>query len=128
MLNTSAKILVVDDMASLCEMQRMILVELGYNNVTVTSSVFNAKEHLRKARVDGTPFHLLLSDINMPGENGLELLKWVRASDMSSMPVIMVSSMGDLDHVMQAAELGATSFIVKPISKESVQAKLSKLK
>jgi two-component system, chemotaxis family, chemotaxis protein CheY len=128
MLRTSARILIVDDMDSLCELERALLNELGYYDVTAARDVASAKIMLQDAASKGFKFDVVLSDINMPGENGLEFLKWIRSQDsFVKTPVIMVSAVADLDNVMKAAERGATSFIVKPLVKDKLRQKLEKL-
>ncbi len=128
MLNAAAKILVVDDMASLCEMMKGMLSQLGYNDVTTVNSVDTAKVQMEAAQALGEPFKLVLSDINMPGATGLDFLQWIRAhADLKKTTVVMVSSMGDLDHVMKAAEFGTNGFLVKPVDLETLKARLEKL-
>lgn len=128
MLKTEAKILIVDDMDSLCQLERSYLNELGYQNVTAAKSVASAKTLLTEAASSSVPFDLVLSDISMPGEDGLEFLKWIRTHrEFDKVPVIMVSAVADLDNVMIAAERGANSFIVKPLQREKLKEKLGRL-
>lgn len=128
MLNTEARILIVDDMASICEQLREMLSVLGYMFVSVASDTKGAKEMITAASTENKPFHLVLSDINMPGESGLDLLKWLRSTPSTrATPLILVSSSGDIDNVMKGVELGTTAFIVKPVLLETLKAKLAKL-
>ena len=128
MLNTESRILIVDDMASICEQLREMLSELGYMFVSIAADTKNAKEMITVANAENKPFNLVLSDINMPGESGLDLLKWLRSTPSTkSTPLILVSSSGDIDNVMKGVQLGTTAFIVKPVLVETLKAKLAKL-
>ena len=128
MLNNEARILIVDDMASICEQLREMLSELGYMFVSVAADTKTAKEMITSANAENKPFHLVLSDINMPGESGLDLLKWLRSTPSTkATPLILVSSSGDIDNVMKGVQLGTTAFIVKPVLVETLKAKLAKL-
>ncbi len=66
---------------------------------------------------------LILSDINMPGMNGLELLG--RVKDMRpTLPVVMITAYGDDERRKAALELGASDFLAKPIDFSALKAKL----
>jgi DNA-binding response OmpR family regulator len=128
MLSSNSKILVVDDMKSLCEIFKSFLKQIGYTNVTAVNSVEEAKTELEVALTLKDPIKLVFSDINMPGATGLELLEWIRQHEqLKKTLVIMVSSMGDEEHVVKAAKLGTNGFLVKPVKLETLQARLEKL-
>ena len=128
MLNTEARILIVDDMASICEQLKEMLSSLGYKNMGIAANTSEAKEKITNALTENSPYSLVLSDINMPGENGLELLKWLRNTPSTKkIPLILISSSGDIDNVMKAVDLGTTAFIVKPVLLDTLKAKLAKL-
>lgn len=58
---------------------------------------------------------LVLTDIKMPRMNGMELLAWIKQQpELMNLPVIVLSSSGELDDIHQATELGASSYIVRP--------------
>ena len=65
-------------------------------------------------------FVLILSDINMPGMSGFELLHAIKAL-RPSLPVVMVSAYGDADHQARAASLGAEGFVAKPIDFDALR-------
>lgn len=60
-------------------------------------------------------FDLIIMDIRMPGMDGMEALKRIRALDMNTM-IIMISAYGDMDSVIDAMRLGANDFFAKPFS------------
>ncbi|ETR71221.1 MAG: Chemotaxis protein cheA [Candidatus Magnetoglobus multicellularis str. Araruama] len=107
--NTQEKtILVVDDSYSTREIERSILEVENYKVVTAS----NGKEALEKLSTN--PIDLVISDINMPIMNGLELVENIRkTSNFSSMPVVVVSSEEDPDIRKRFTRLGVASQIVK---------------
>ena len=75
----------------------------------------SAQEALRRAvEIEDPSLILILSDINMPGMSGLELLPMVRAA-RPDVPVIMITAYGDADTRRKAIERGAAGFLTKPI-------------
>ncbi len=112
--NPRAKnILVVDDDESIRQVICDILELEGYNCL-VSSSVSEAKTCL-----DENPFDLILSDINMPGESGIELVRYV-FDKYPDIATIMVT--GVVDHNLAEAvfELGVYDYITKPVSRSGV--------
>ncbi len=70
--------------------------------------------------------HLVLTDINMPTMNGLELLRRLKGdSRLCQIPVIVISTEGGKGTVMEAVELGAAGFIRKPFTPEQIREKLA---
>ncbi|BCD98268.1 response regulator [Marinagarivorans cellulosilyticus] len=70
---------------------------------------------------------LILSDWEMPGLSGEELLAWVRENPASaSIPFIMITSRGDRDHVMTAVKAGVNDYISKPFTPEELTRKVAK--
>jgi len=106
-------ILVVDDEESICQSLRGILSDEGYEVRTVGSS-----EDALKAIEEDVP-DLVLLDIWLPGMDGLEALKIIKA-ETPQVPVIMMSGHGTIETAVKATKLGAFDFIEKPISLEKV--------
>lgn len=106
-MDTEARILVVDDEASICEALKEVL---EYESYAVTT-VMRAEEAL-KLLADET-FDVLISDIKMPEMDGMELLEQVRK--LSDVPVIMITGHGDIDTAVSALKKGAFDFITKPL-------------
>jgi CheY-like chemotaxis protein len=60
---------------------------------------------------------LILLDLHLPGRGGLDLLSWIRKqSELADLPVVMFSGSGGADEINQAFELGASSYLVKPVA------------
>ena len=107
MSRPSAHILVVDDEENLCRILSKILREEGYE-VSVASSAEEALRVLSDESVDA-----VLTDIRMPGMDGLELLRRIKKEEPSP-AVIMMTAYPSIDGVVQAMKAGAYDYIQKP--------------
>jgi CheY-like chemotaxis protein len=112
MFNYSDKsILVTDDSA----IMRMFLV-LNLKRmlkVNITEAV-NGLDAL--AKLKSNTFDLLLTDMNMPEMNGAELVRWVRTGLNSDMPIIVITTMGEIKDRERGMELGANGYLTKPVN------------
>ncbi len=104
------QILVVDDEAAIRRLVCSILDEKGYKSFTA-SSVREAKAMLEEHR-----YQLLVTDIRMPGESGLELIRDARAS-CPDMATVVMSAIEDLDVAEAARDLGVYGYILKPLNR-----------
>lgn len=105
-------------------MFRIILKELGYDDITCCCSVDEAKELLEKE-----PFSLIFSDWHMPHSgSGLDLLRWVRATaGLANIPFIMITTETKKEKIYEAVKAGLQSYVFKPIHKDIVKQKLTDL-
>ena len=108
------KILVIDDEKPTLMMFRLTLAAYGYDVLTAENGqegvdVFNRERP-----------SIVLTDIKMPGMNGIEVLKQVKAIDPST-EVIVITGHGDMDLAIQALNLDATDFINKPIQRHLLE-------
>jgi CheY-like chemotaxis protein len=71
--------------------------------------------------------HVILCDINMPGVDGFDFLRWIRASHHRQIPVVMRSSSPIPVDVLKAYELGANSYVVKRIGLHAMEQRLSEI-
>jgi EAL domain-containing protein (putative c-di-GMP-specific phosphodiesterase class I) len=106
-------VLVVDDDEALSRALSRVLKLAGYE-VVVASNGASAVE-----TVMHRPFDVILSDIQMPGMSGVDLLSVVRAYDLD-VPVILMTGNPTLETAMEAVSLGALQYLVKPASNEEV--------
>lgn len=102
------RVLVVDDDALLRRLFTMTLKSAGFAVETAPDGA--AALHLLQTE----EFDVVLSDISMPGMNGLELLKQVRKRDLD-LPVILVTGQPDVSTAIQALEYGALKYLIKPV-------------
>ena len=119
------KILVVDDMAVMRKIIRKTLSGIGYENIEEADDGLPAWEVLEKMHESSTPIEFIVSDWNMPGMTGLDLLKKVRADDrFKALPFLMVTAEGEKGNVVLAVKAGGSNFIVKPFDAPTFKAKL----
>jgi putative nucleotidyltransferase with HDIG domain len=107
-------LLIVDDEQVIREVLTEKLTTAGY----ACSTAANSAEALRKIETDQT-FSLVLSDIDMPGQNGISLLKDIKTRN-PEMDVVMVTGVVDVDIAIQSIRLGASDYITKPFNLEEV--------
>ncbi len=106
-------LLIVDDEADLRDLIAELCRELT-DDVTTASDGVEALDLIRKKK-----FHAILSDINMPRMNGLQLLAEIRALGLDT-PFIILSAYGDKKNTVEALRLGAADFIDKPFDDEKL--------
>jgi two-component system, NtrC family, response regulator len=100
-------VLIVDDEAEILRTLKSFLGLCGFNVLTASSGI-EAIEAINSQKV-----HIVLSDISMPGMDGIELLKQIRSLDFS-IQVIMMTGFSTFNTTLVALENGATDYILKP--------------
>ena len=113
------KILVVDDEQDLCDILRFNLEAEGYEVLTATSGE-EALAIISRQQADGSPVHLLLLDVMMPGMSGFELARQLNGQ----VPVIFLTAKDTEDDVLRGFHLGADDYIAKPFSLKQVLARV----
>lgn len=109
---STRNILVVDDSATMRAMIVSVIESLGDHHIVEASSGFDALRFLPRSRID-----LILTDINMPDINGLELLSYLRKNpNYKDIPVFIISSEGSAKDIEKGKQLGADEYVVKPFS------------
>ncbi|MDA8403787.1 MAG: chemotaxis response regulator CheY [Desulfobacteraceae bacterium] len=122
-MNTSLKILVVDDFATMRRIMKNILKQLGYTNISEADDGTTALEEMKK-----TTYDLIISDWNMPKMTGLDLLKTVRADPVyKEVPFLMVTAEAQKQNVIEAVQAGVSNYVVKPFTAEAIAEKLDKI-
>lgn len=115
------KILVVDDDELIRELVRDILQMKGYRNVTLAGSAAEAQRCINDARL---PFDCFFLDIQMPGMNGIDLCRWIRAQPTYvRAPVVMLTVLSDIAFVDRAFAAGAFDYATKPIVRGQIHEK-----
>lgn len=102
------RILLVDDDANLLMLMWKVLENRGYSTVAVTT----AEEALEL--IQSEKFQVLITDISLPGLNGLELVRLVKKRD-ALIQVIVMTGFSAMQNAVEALELGATEYLVKPL-------------
>lgn len=109
-------IFLVDDSATILLSIASILTKAGY----AVEKAPNAEEALRKFQ-SGTKVDLLITDLNMPGMNGIELIREVRKlPDYKFMPILFLTTESRQSRKQEAKEAGATGWIVKPATADEL--------
>jgi len=122
MFPKETKILIIDDFTSLRQIVAKQLKELGFSNITEAEDIRKAWELINNAN---PPFGLILSDWNMPGGNGIDLLKRIRSDDRNKKtPFIMMTTESETSKIINAVMEGSNNFIVKPFNLEILKTKL----
>jgi two-component system chemotaxis response regulator CheY len=117
------KILVVDDFSTMRRIVRNLLKELGFTNVVEAE---DGVEALRRLRADA--FDFVVSDWNMPNMTGIELLREIRKDGtLKHLPVLMVTAEAKKENIIEAAEAGASGYVVKPFTAITLDEKLQKI-
>jgi two-component system, chemotaxis family, chemotaxis protein CheY len=121
--DTNMKFLVVDDFSTMRRIVRNLLKELGFVNVQEAEDGVDALNKLR-----GEAFEFVVTDWNMPNMTGLELLKAIRAdAALKHLPVLMVTAEAKKENIIEAAQAGASGYVVKPFTAATLDEKLKKI-
>jgi two-component system chemotaxis response regulator CheY len=117
------KILIVDDFSTMRRIIKNLLRDLGFNNTQEADDGLTALPMLK-----GGGFDFLVTDWNMPGMQGIDLLKEVRAdAELANLPVLMVTAEQKREQIVEAAQAGVNGYIVKPFTAQTLKEKLDKI-
>ena len=117
------KFLVVDDFSTMRRIIKNVLGDLGYSNVTEADDGSTAWPLLQQNHFD-----FLITDWNMPGMPGLDLLKAVRADDrLNGLPVLMLTAESKREQIAEAAQAGVNGYVIKPFTATTLQEKIEKI-
>ncbi len=125
MFPAETRILLVDDMTTMRKLVRRCLTDLGFTSVTEADDGETAWPMLESA-ASTIPFQLIISDWNMPKMQGIQLLKKVRANEaLKTVPFIFLTAETEKTQVMDAIQSGATNYISKPFTPQTLKEKLA---
>jgi two-component system, chemotaxis family, chemotaxis protein CheY len=117
------KSLVVDDFSTMRRIIKNLLIDLGYANVTEADDGATALPMLQAGNFD-----FLITDWNMPGMPGLDLLKAVRAdARLAKMPVLMLTAEAKREQIIEAAQAGVNGYVIKPFTAVTLKEKIDKI-
>lgn len=123
MVDANLKILVVDDFSTMRRIVKNLLKELGFTNVFEAEDGVDALNKLR-----GEKFDFVVSDWNMPNMTGIELLRAIRGdATLKHLPVLMVTAEAKRENIIEAAQAGASGYVVKPFTAATLDEKLKKI-
>jgi two-component system chemotaxis response regulator CheY len=122
-LDKSMKILVVDDFSTMRRIIKNFLRDLGFNDTHEADDGNSALPVLRSGSFD-----FLITDWNMPGMTGIDLLKAVRAdTGLARLPVLMVTAESKREQIIEAAQAGVNGYVVKPFTAGTLEEKITKI-
>ncbi len=117
------KILVVDDFSTMRRIVKNLLRDLGFNNTHEADDGTTALPMLQKG-----DFDFLVTDWNMPGMSGIDLLKAVRAdAKLANLPVLMVTAEAKREQIVEAAQAGVNGYVIKPFTAATLKEKIEKI-
>ena len=115
--------LVVDDFSTMRRIIKNLLHDLGYASVTEADDGTSALPLLKSGSFD-----FLITDWNMPGMPGLELLKQVRAdARLGKLPVLMLTAEAKREQIVEAVQAGVSGYVIKPFSGVTLKEKIDKI-
>ena len=122
-LDKNMKILIVDDFSTMRRIIKNLLRDLGFSNTHEADDGVTALPMLKSG-----DFQFLVTDWNMPGMTGIDLLKAVRADDkLRTLPVLMVTAEAKRDQIIEAAQAGVNGYVVKPFTAQALKEKIEKI-
>ncbi len=122
-MDKNIKILIVDDFSTMRRIVKNLLGDLGFFNTAEAEDGNSALVELRKARFD-----LVVTDWNMPGMPGIDLLKAIRADEsLKKIPVLMVTAESKREQIIEAAQAGVSGYVIKPFTAATLADKLAKI-
>ena len=120
-VDTTMRILVVDDFGAMIRIMRSLLMQIGFVNIDEANHGAGALEKLREKR-----YGLVISDWNMEPMSGYDLLTELREDPaLSQIPFIMVTAESKTENVIAAKKAGVSNYIVKPFNAQTLQNKIA---
>ena len=114
------RVLIADDSSTMRKIILRSLQAVGVTDVTEAADGAEALSFFKPGEFD-----LVLTDWNMPGLSGLEVLQGIRAQD-ANIPIIMVTTEAEKTRVLQAIQAGVSDYLVKPFTADTLREKLEK--
>jgi two-component system chemotaxis response regulator CheY len=122
-MNKDLKFLVVDDFSTMRRIVKNVLQELGYSRIEEADDGKTALPMLQAGAFD-----FLITDWNMPGMQGIDLLRAVRADGkLAKLPVLMLTAEAKREQIVEAAQAGVNGYVIKPFTAATLKEKLDKV-
>ena len=122
-MDKSMKILVVDDFSTMRRIIKNLLKDLGFSNIQEADDGSTALPMLQQG-----DFDFVVTDWNMPGMQGIDLFRAIRADDkLKHLPVLMVTAEAKKEQIVAAAQAGVNGYVVKPFTAATLKEKLDKI-
>ncbi|REL26089.1 chemotaxis protein CheY [Thalassotalea euphylliae] len=122
-MDKNMKVLVVDDFSTMRRIVKNLLRDLGFTNIQEADDGSTALPMLQ-----GGDFDFVVTDWNMPGMQGIDLLKAIRADEnLAHIPVLLITAEAKKEQIVMAAQAGVNGYIVKPFTAATLKEKLDKI-
>ena len=122
-LDKNMKVLVVDDFSTMRRIVKNLLRDLGFTNIQEADDGNTALPMLQNGSFD-----FVVTDWNMPGMQGIDLLKAIRAdSNLAHIPVLLITAEPKKEQIIMAAQAGVNGYIVKPFTARTLKTKIDKI-
>jgi two-component system chemotaxis response regulator CheY len=122
-LDKNMKILVVDDFSTMRRIIKNLLKDLGFANIQEADDGNTALPMLQQG-----DFDFVVTDWNMPGMQGIDLLRAIRAdTNLKHIPVLMVTAEAKKEQIVAAAQAGVNGYVIKPFTAGTLKEKLAKI-
>jgi len=122
-MDKTIKILIVDDFSTMRRIVKNLLNDLGFHNTSEADDGSTALVELGRAKFD-----LVVTDWNMPGMPGIDLLRAIRADPaLAKIPVLMVTAEAKREQIIEAAQAGVNGYVIKPFTAATLGDKLAKV-
>lgn len=122
-MNKDMQILVVDDFSTMRRIVKNQLRELGFSNMREADDGSSALDVLNATHID-----FVVTDWNMPGMAGIDLLKAIRADEkLKHLPVLMVTAEAKREQIIEAAQSGVNGYVVKPFTAAALKEKIDRI-
>ena len=122
-MSKDMKFLVVDDFSTMRRIIKNLLADLGYSNISEADDGSTALVALNQGNFD-----FVITDWNMPGTTGIELLRAIRAdARLKTLPVLMVTAEAKREQIIEAAQAGVNGYVIKPFTAQTLEEKLGKI-
>ncbi|MEA1935089.1 MAG: response regulator [Thermodesulfobacteriota bacterium] len=112
-------IMTVDDSPTIRSSISFCLKNAGYDVINAVDGQ-DATEKLKQIRVEGRSLSLIITDINMPQMDGITFIKNVKKSDFRFIPIIVLTTEGDIEMIEKGKDAGAAGWLVKPFQPEQL--------
>lgn len=122
-MNQGPRFLIVDDFSTMRRIIRNLLKEIGYVNAEEAEDGSAALAKLRSQSFD-----FVVTDLNMPNMNGFDMLNEIRGDPaLKHLPVLLVTAEAKREDIINAAQAGASGYIVKPFTRATLEEKIAKI-
>lgn len=122
-MDKNMKILIVDDFSTMRRIVKNLLADLGFTNTSEADDGRNAWPMLQNGDYD-----FVITDWNMPGMSGIDLLRAIRADEkLQRLPVMMVTAEAQREQIIDAASAGVNGYLIKPFNALTLRGNIERI-